>query len=172
MLESDVMDGNEAEVRAAVEALEVDHEFIDCDPDLADTAAFCEHYGYSLDESANTIIVASKRPPGQYSACVVLANTRLDVNKKVRNLMDVKKLSFAPPDVTAEVTGMIMGGVTVFGLPPDLPLYIDSRIMDKEWVIVGGGSRALKIKVPPAALTAVGGMPIEDLANPIATAQA
>lgn len=160
------MDGSEAKVRAAVEALGVDHEFLDCDPELADTVTFCEHYGYSLDESANTIVVASKRPPDQYAACVVLANTRLDVNKRVRGLMEVKKLSFAPPEVTSEVTGMIMGGVTVFGLPPDLPLYIDSRIMNKDWVIVGGGSRSLKIKVPPAALTAVGGIPIKDLANP------
>ena len=156
-------------VRDAVEALGVEHEFLACDPELADTAAFCEHYGYALDESANTIVVASKRPPGQYAACLVLADTRLDVNKRVRGLMEVKKLSFAPADVTAEVTGMIMGGVTVFGLPPDLPLYIDSRIMEKEWVIVGGGSRSLKIKVPPAALTAVGGIPIEGLANPIPT---
>lgn len=161
------MDGNEAKVRAVVESLGVDHEFIACDPDLADTALFCDHYGYRLDESANTIVVASKRPPGRYAACVVLADTRLDVNKKVRGLMDVKKLSFAPPDVTAEVTGMIMGGVTVFGLPADLPLYVDSRIMEKDWIIVGGGSRSLKIKVPPAALTAVGGVPVEDLANPI-----
>lgn len=161
------MDGNEAKVRAAVEALGLEHEFLDCDPELADTALFCEHYGYELYESANTIVVASKRPPGRYAACVVLANTRLDVNKRVRGLMEVKKLSFAPPDVTAEVTGMVMGGVTVFGLPPDLPLYIDSRIMGKQWVIVGGGSRSLKIKVPPDALTAVGGIPIEGLANPI-----
>jgi len=160
----------EQRVRETVEALGVEFEFLDCDPELADTAAFCEHYGYELNDSANTIVVASKRPPGRHAACVVLADTRLDVNKRVRGLMEVKKLSFAPPDVTAEVTGMIMGGVTVFGLPRELPLYVDSRVMDKEWVIVGGGSRSLKIKVPPAALTAVGGIPVEDLANPIPTA--
>lgn len=156
----------EDRVRNAVAALGVEHEFLACDPELADTAAFCEHYGYSLDESANTIVVASKRPPGQHAACLVLANTRLDVNRKVRDLMGVKKLSFAPADVTAEVTGMIMGGVTVFGLPEDLPLYVDSRIMERDWVIVGGGSRSLKIKVPPSAITAAGGIPVDDLAKP------
>ena len=154
-------------IKDAVTTLGVEHEFLDCDPDLADTVAFCAHYGYELDESANTIVVASKRPVGHYAACVVLANSRLDVNKTVRALMDVKKLSFAPPDVTAEVTGMIMGGVTPFGLPPDLPLYIDSAVMDCEWVIVGGGSRSLKIKVAPEALVAAGGQVIEGLANPI-----
>jgi len=156
----------EQSVRQAVQTLGFEHEFLECDPDLADTAAFCAHYGYELDQSANTIVVASKRPPGQYAACVVLANTRLDVNRRVRGLMDVKKLSFAPADVTAEVTGMIMGGVTPFGLPPELPVYIDSAVMACEWVIVGGGSRSMKIKIAPQSLAAAGGEVIEGLANP------
>ncbi len=154
-------------VKEAVVALGVEHEFLPCDPELADTAAFCEHYGYSLEDSANTIVVASKKPPGHHAACVVLANSRLDVNKKVRSLLGVRKLSFAPPDITAEVTGMIMGGVTAFGLPDELPLYIDAAVMQREWVIVGGGSRSLKIKVPPQALLAAGGEAIEGLAFPI-----
>jgi len=157
----------EQRVRSAVAELGVDHEFIDCDPELADTAAFCEHYGYALDDSANTIVVASKRPLGHNAACVVLANTRLDVNKTVRGLLGVRKLSFAPAELTAEITGMIMGGVTTFGLPSDLPLYIDSRVMERDWVIVGGGSRSLKIRVRPETLTAAGGEVIKGLANPI-----
>ena len=32
-------------------------EVIECDPDLADTAAFCEAYGYSPEDSANAIVV-------------------------------------------------------------------------------------------------------------------
>lgn len=157
----------EQEVRAAVAGLGMEHEMLPCDPDLADTAAFCAHYGYDLDRSANTIVVASKRPPGHYAACVVLANTRLDVNKTVRNLMEVRKLSFAPADVTAEVTGMIMGGVTPFALPDDVPIYVDAAVMERDWVILGGGSRSLKIKISPAALLAVGGQAITGLANPI-----
>ncbi|MCP3973131.1 MAG: hypothetical protein GY720_01410 [bacterium] len=158
------------QVRRTVAELGIEHEFLDCDPALADTAAFCAHYGYELDQSANTIVVASKRPPGRHAACVVLANSRLDVNKTVRGLMEVRKLSFAPAEVTAEVTGMIMGGVTPFGLPPELPLYVDSAVMDCEWVIVGGGSRSLKIKVAPDALIATGGQVINGLANPSPTA--
>ena len=169
MVESRIMD-IEQRVRDAVARLEMGHEFIDCDPELADTAAFCAHYGYELDDSANTIVVASKKPPGRHAACVVLATTRLDVNKTVRSLLGVRKLSFAPADVTAEVTGMVMGGVTTFGLPRELPLYIDARVMERDWVIVGGGSRSLKIKVPPAALLAAGGEVVDGLANPIAEA--
>lgn len=145
----------EARVRAALEATGAQYELIEIDPDFADTAAFCEKYGYPEDKSGNAIVVASKKPPGHFAACLVLATTRLDVNSRVRKLMGVRKLSFAPPDVTAELTGMMIGGVTPFALPEDLPLYIDARIAVLDWVIVGGGSRSLKLKVDPAALVAL-----------------
>ena len=44
----------------ALSKAQANFEVIDCDPELADTAAFCDHYGYALDESANAILVAGK----------------------------------------------------------------------------------------------------------------
>lgn len=156
----------ETRVRESLAASGLDYELIEIDPELADTAAFCAHYGYPEDKSGNAILVASKKPPGQFAACLVLATTRLDVNSRVRHLMGVRKLSFAPADVTAELTGMMIGGVTPFALPEDLVLYIDARIPQLDWVIVGGGSRSLKVKVDPAALTALPNAEvIEDLAK-------
>ena len=147
----------ERRVRAALDSTGLDYELIACDPDLADTAAFCAHYGYPMEQSANTIVVASRKPPDHYAACVVLATHRLDVNKRVRRLMGVQKLSFAPPEVTAEVTGMLIGGVTAFALPSSLPLWVDAAVMEHEWVILGGGSRSLKIKADPGVLTRLPG---------------
>ena len=106
----------ELKVLAHLDALEADYTVMECDPELADTAAFCEAYGVAPEDSANAILVASKRPPGQYSLSLVLATTRLDVNRRVRDLMGVKKLSFANGEVTAEITDMLIGGVTPFGL--------------------------------------------------------
>ncbi len=128
------------------------YEVIACDPSYADTAEFCARYGYPLEHSANTIVVASKRPPGHHAACIVLATTRLDVNKKVRDHLGVRKLSFASPEATREVTGMMIGGVTALALPPSLPLLVDDRVMDLDWVILGGGGRSSKIKTSPEVL--------------------
>ncbi len=136
-------------------ALGVDYELMPCDPDLADTGRFCEFYGVDPEDSANTIIVSSRTDPPQFVACVVLATTRLDVNKVVRKLLGVKKASFASGDETRDLTGMLIGGVTAFGLPADLILYIDSRVMERSSIIVGGGSRSCKIRCHPSALTAV-----------------
>ena len=117
--------------------------------------------------SANTIIVVGKSDPPVYAACVVLATTRLDVNKAVRKRLGVRKASFAGADATRDLTGMEIGGVTPFGLPPDLPLWIDARVMERPRIILGGGSRDRKVLAAPAILTAAGGERVADLARPL-----
>ena len=126
-----------------------------CDPDLADTAAFVEAYGVPLDRSANTILVASKGADPTYVACVLLATTSLDVNTVVRREMGVRKASFARAEPTVELTGMEIGGVTPFGLPPDLPVLVDARVMEPDWIILGGGNRSSKLRVRPDVLHAL-----------------
>jgi prolyl-tRNA editing enzyme YbaK/EbsC (Cys-tRNA(Pro) deacylase) len=158
------MESSEAQVMAALEGLGVPYETIDIDPTYADTTAFCAHYGYPLSHSGNTIIVASKKTPKQFVACVVLATTQLDVNRRVKQLMGVSKASFATAEEMHALTGMQVGGVTPFALPADLPLYVDERIMHLEWVILGGGGRTLKIKLPPLIFTRLGANIVTDLA--------
>jgi prolyl-tRNA editing enzyme YbaK/EbsC (Cys-tRNA(Pro) deacylase) len=140
------------EVVDALTELAIEHELMACDPDFADTAAFCERYGVAPEDSANTIVVAGKGDPKRYVACIVLATTRLDVNGTVRRRLGVKKASFAAAEETSELTGMLIGGVTPFGLPGDLPIWIDAAVMARPSVVVGGGSRSLKVRVAPADL--------------------
>lgn len=139
----------------AIAALGVAYEILPCDPELADTAQFCEAYGYSLEDSANTIVVVGKTDPRVYVACVVLANTRLDVNGTVKRKLGIRRTSFASGDETVAVTGMTIGGVTPFGLPDDLPIWIDDSVMQRRKIILGGGSRDRKVYAPPEILTAL-----------------
>ena len=133
-------------------ALDVRFEVMACDPALADTAAFVAHYGVPIERSANTIVVASKGAQPTYVACVLLATTTLDVNNVVRREMGVRKASFAGPDPVRVLTGMEIGGVTPFGLPDDLPVLVDARVMEPDWIILGGGNRTSKLKLPPDGL--------------------
>jgi prolyl-tRNA editing enzyme YbaK/EbsC (Cys-tRNA(Pro) deacylase) len=142
-------------VRERLHRLGVRYEVMECDPALADTAAFVEAYGVPLERSANTIVAASKGAEPIYVACVVLATTSLDVNRVVRREMGVRKASFAGPDPVRELTGMEIGGVTPFGLPEDLPVLVDSRVMEPDWIVLGGGNRSSKLRVSPSILHAL-----------------
>jgi prolyl-tRNA editing enzyme YbaK/EbsC (Cys-tRNA(Pro) deacylase) len=134
---------------AAAERLGVPLEVIPCHPESADTAAFCARYGYPAERAANTIVVATKKEPKQYAACVVLATTRLDVNHAVRDLLGAAKCSFASPEEMRMLTGMTVGGVTAFGLPEGLPLFVDAQVMGLDWIILGTGGRNGKIRIAP-----------------------
>ena len=142
----------ELRVTFFLDAIDADYEIVEIDPEFADTLNFCEKYGFPIETSGNTIIVASKRGAKKHSASVVRADKRLDVNRKVCQLMGIKRASFAKPDETVALTGMMIGGVTCLALPDDLPIYIDASLLEQPYVILGGGSRSTKIKADPKVL--------------------
>ncbi len=153
-------DDGRAWLDAQVRDLGVPYELFACDPALADTAAFCAAYGFDPEDSANTIVVIGKSDPPRFAACVTLAPYRLDVNRVVRDRLGTRKASFAPAEETAVLTGMQMGGVTVFGLPADLPIWVDARVMARDRIVLGGGSRSWKVVAPPAILRALPGVEV------------
>jgi len=156
------------DVASALDDLGISHQAIDCDPTLADTADFCAHYGFTPEQSANTLLVGSTKGDPVFACCVLLANYRLDVNKTVRKKLGVRRLSFANPEVTKQLTGMELGGVTPFALPANLPLWIDTQVMLCDQIILGGGNRSSKILMPPDGLLKIPNIEVvEGLANRI-----
>ncbi len=167
MSASEAPDILDPKVQQNLHRYQIQAEVIECDPELADTAAFCQHYGFALEDAANTILVALKTNPIRFAACVVLATTKLDVNKAVTAQLGVRRASFANADQTTTLTGMMIGGVTAFGLPDNLPIFIDSRVMDRQRIIMGGGNRSSKLVLAPAELAKVPGTTVvADLAIP------
>jgi prolyl-tRNA editing enzyme YbaK/EbsC (Cys-tRNA(Pro) deacylase) len=149
MTESSTSSNIEHSVTAFLDSTGVPYGVLEIDPSFADTAEFCEKYDFPLENSANTIIVASKKKPKTFTASVVRATHRIDVNHVVKPMMNVGKVSFARAEETAELTGMMIGGVTALLLPAEVPIYVDLGLMNLEYIILGGGSRSIKIKISP-----------------------
>ena len=153
-------------VREALDDAGAEYETLACEEHLADTAEFCAHYGISPDEACNALLVVLKTTPRSYVACLVRADTRLDVNRKLADITGVKRMSFASGEDTVALTGQQIGGVSVAGLPAAIPLYIDERVMDRERVIIGGGNRTSKARLAPAELLKLPNASVADIANP------
>jgi len=160
----------DTDVAGVISALKIEHTVIECDPEYADTQIFCDHYGYSADESANVLLIASKKGEPKFAACVVLAACRLDVNKTARKKLGASRISFASPEQTKELTGMELGGVTPFGMPENVPVWIDARVMECMRIILGGGNRSSKIILTPTELLKIPNAEVvENLAYPVVT---
>jgi prolyl-tRNA editing enzyme YbaK/EbsC (Cys-tRNA(Pro) deacylase) len=141
------------------------------DPDLADTAAFCERYGVPLQESANCVVVHGRRSgETRAAACVVLATTRADVNNLVRRRLEARKASFARMEEAVAETGMEYGGITPIGLPEGWPLLVDSAVATTDRVVVGSGLRRSKIWLPGKTLAELPGAEVVNgLGLPVST---
>lgn len=133
------------------------------DPEIADTEAF----GEGPETCANCVIVKGKRGDVEkYVACLVLATTKVDVNKVVRKKLDVRKASFAPMDEAVSMSGMEYGGITPVGLPAEWPIWIDPRVAEAEAVCIGSGLRSSKLIVSGGdVLSLPGAEVVEGLAN-------
>ncbi|MFF5262952.1 YbaK/EbsC family protein [Actinomadura viridis] len=136
------------------------------DPELADTAAFCERYGVPLEASANCVIVAAKRG-GEvgYAACMVAATDRADVNGVVRRHLGARKVSFAPTADATSLTSMEYGGITPLGLPAGWPVLVDEAVAAAPLVVVGSGVRRSKLLLPGKSLADLPGAEILALAQ-------
>ena len=139
-------------VRTALDAAGIVYEPVPCREEWADTAEFCAHYGVAVSDACNTIVVAMKTTPKQYVACLVRADTKIDVNHRLADAVAFKRMSFASTEEAAQLSGQAIGGVTLAGLPDDIPVLIDSMVMDRASIIVGGGNRTSKIRVDPHEL--------------------
>lgn len=119
------------------------------DPEFAGSAEFCEKYQVPGGLGANCVVVEAVRGDNRFlAACLVPISTRADLNKTVRKLLDVRRVSFAPLEEVLQVTGMEYGGITPVGLPNTFRILIDARVAALDRLIIGGGYRKSKLLVP------------------------
>lgn len=154
---------------AALATITGEVEVFAIDPQIADTAALLDATDLSPATSANCVLVAGFRSGEErIAACMVLANTRADVNKRVKKLLDVRKASFLPLDRAVAESGMEYGGIGPIGLPENYRVLIDSRVAEARELIIGSGIRGSKILLSGAALASLPGAEVvEGLANEI-----
>ncbi len=140
---------------------------VEIDPDLADTAAMSEAYDVPMAAGANCVVVAGRRDGQErVAACVVRADTRADVNGRVKRLLDVRKASFLTMDRAVEESGMEHGGITPLGMPAGWRVLVDARVLDIEVAVIGSGVRRSKLLLPGCLLGDLPGAEvIDDLAG-------
>ena len=138
-----------------ISKLAIPYQVVECKEEYADTYLFCEKYDYPIEFCANTILLSSKKPPNYHVACVLQGDKKLDVNNKVRKLMNSSKVSFASHEETVSLTNMTSGGVTIFGLPNSIDIYVDSDVMNQPYLIFGSGNRNSKIIIEPNHLSQI-----------------
>ncbi len=141
------------------------------DPQFTGSKEFCEHYSIDPSDGANCIIVeVVKGNEKSLACCLVPIGYRADLNSLVRKHFNARRVSFALLEKVIQETKMEYGSITPFGLPHTWPVLIDSKIMEKEKIIVGGGKKISKLLIQTLLFKQIPNFEIiNDLSKPIVT---
>ena len=129
----------------------------------------CEHYGVDPSSGGNCVVVEVVKPEDTtFAAIVIPVGYRADLNHFVKKHFSAKRISLAPIDKITEMTKMEYGSITPFGLPSSWHILIDSRLAQKEKIIVGSGKQISKLLLPISTLLSIPNVEvIEYLSEPI-----
>ena len=146
-----------------------DLEAFECEDQFSDTQSFCNHYGFKIEDSCNAILLKSKKPNEFVALFCVLGSNRLDVNHKAKSLLNAKKISFASKEEAEGITNQIYGGISPLGIPNEINVFIDKKVMEREKVFIGGGNRVSKFFLKPEVLKKLTNGTVEDLTQTVST---
>ncbi len=123
------------------------------DPAAAGGQDFCARYGVPYDSGANCVVVEARRNATvTFVACLIPVGCRMDLGGFVRRHLGARRVSVADKEFVLTETGMEYGSITPFGLPKDWRILADSRIVTVPQLVIGGGLKRSKLRVPGAAL--------------------
>lgn len=114
--------------------------------------------GLDLEKMVKTLIF---KAGDKYLALLISSPERVDIQKVNQQL--ALKISMASPEETLEVTGCVIGAVTVLGLKNKLSIYLDSTIMEYDTIGIASGVRGTEILMSPDDLKKATGAEVADL---------
>lgn len=84
---------------------------------------------------------------------IILMHGDLSVStKELARHLGVKRVTPCSPVIAERLTGYQVGGTSPFGTKRELPLYIESSILDLDALYINGGKRGFLISMTPEAL--------------------
>jgi prolyl-tRNA editing enzyme YbaK/EbsC (Cys-tRNA(Pro) deacylase) len=139
------------------------------DPTYAGGTELCEKYNINPKMGANCLIVEGIRGDKKtIAALLVPVGYKYDMNNTVRKALNARMVSVASLDYVLKETSMEYGSITPIGLPKNWLIFIDPLVIENENIIIGGGLKKSKIKIPTSILLSLPNVKVlEGLAKPI-----
>jgi len=115
-------------------------------------AEAAESAGATLDDLVKNVCLTADT--GEFIVAIVKGPDRVDAGR-IAALLECKKPKHASAEAVLERTGYAVGGVPSFGY--EATILIDEKVMEKPWILTGGGSDRALVRISPQALLEASG---------------
>ncbi|WP_229053163.1 aminoacyl-tRNA deacylase [Aeromicrobium sp. Leaf350] len=152
---------SEERARAALEAAGIAHEITRHGP-VRSLAEAAEVRGVNASQIVKTLVV--RRADDDYLLVLVPGDRQISW-PKLRELLDVSRLSMPPAEVALEATGYERGTITPFGSTTAWPVVADSRVVGT--ISLGGGAHGVAATVDAADVIRALDARVADVTEPL-----
>jgi Cys-tRNA(Pro) deacylase len=83
---------------------------------------------------------------------VLMHGNRTVSTKNLARQVGLKSVQPCQPDVAQRHSGYLVGGTSPFGLKREMPIWVESSIMDLPRICINGGRRGFLVGIDPAVL--------------------
>ena len=93
---------------------------------------------------------------------VLMHGNRTVSTKNLARQIGVKSVEPCKPEVANRHSGYLVGGTSPFGLKRDMPMYVESTVLDLPKIWINGGRRGFLVGIDPAVLSGpLGAKPVQ-----------
>ncbi len=107
-----------------------------------------------IDEHAaiKTLVMEDER----HNPLIILMHGDRQVStKELARVLGVKTITPCTPETASKHTGYLVGGTSPFGTRKELPVYVETSIMDLPRIYINGGKRGYLVSMTPQDLQRV-----------------
>jgi Cys-tRNA(Pro) deacylase len=83
---------------------------------------------------------------------VLMHGNRSVSTKNLARQVGLKSVQPCQPDVAQRHSGYLVGGTSPFGLKREMPIWVESSILDLPRICINGGRRGFLVGIDPAVL--------------------
>lgn len=93
---------------------------------------------------------------------VLMHGNRTVSTKNLARQIGVKSVEPCKPEVANRYSGYLVGGTSPFGLKREMPVWVESTVLELQRIWINGGRRGYLVGLAPSALTdKLGAMPVQ-----------
>jgi len=115
--------------------------------------------GLNPDSGAKALVLQGKS--GKFYQAIISGNLRLDF-KKLKKITNEKNISMASPDDVFRLTNCIVGTVPPLGVLFDITVFVDEKLVAREWVVFSAGTSTDSIKINPKNLVKINNATVDN----------
>ena len=148
------------EVKKFVEENNIDAEIIGHEKSGLTSENAAEAVGVSIENIVKTLLFVGKKKNVAVVTC--MGKDRVD-SKKLSEVSGLKKPRMARPEEMKKILGTEPGGTPPICLPENVSVFIDERVLEKEFVIGSAGSEFSGLKINPRDIVKFANAKIVDI---------